>query len=153
MAAAPLINGYRFSFASLEITAQIGATDTELFIDVDDIGYEESLEIEYRYGTSRQPIGWTSGTYTPGEGVLQMGKSTFQQMVQKVGPGWLGILITMNASYADIGEPLTVDTVIGRISGAADSHQQGPGALVTNVKLKLFTILRNGIPAMLNRVF
>lgn len=153
MPAAPLINGYRFSFASLEITAQIGATDTELFIDVDDIAYEESLEIEYRYGAARQPIGWTSGTYQPGEGVLQMGKSTFQQMVQKVGPGWLGIQLVMNVAYADIGEALVVDTVIGRISGASDAHSQGPSPLVTNVKLKLFTILRNGIPAVLNRVF
>lgn len=152
MAIAPLINGRRFSFSSLEIAAQIGATGTSLFMDVDDISYGEKLEIEFRRGTSRTPIGWTSGTHTPQEGSMQMGKSTFAQMVTKVGPGWLGINLAMIIAYADIGEPLTVDTIIGRLTGAEDAHSYGPGALVTVVSFLPFTILRNGIPSMLNRV-
>lgn len=152
MAIAPLINGRRYSFSSLEIAAQIGATNTQLFMDVDDISYSEKLEIEFRRGTSRTPIGWTSGTHTPEEGSLQMGKSTFTEMVMKVGPGWLGINLAMIVGYADIGEILTVDTIIGRITGAQDAHSYGPGALVTVVNFLPFTILRNGIPSMLNRV-
>lgn len=153
MVASPLINGRRYSFASLEIAAQIGATATELFTDVDDISYSESLEVEFKRGTSRQPIGWTAGNYTPGDASMQMGKSTFTKMVTDIGPGWLGINLLMLVSYADIGEIVTVDTLIARIVGAEDSHAYGPGALVTVVKMLPFTILRNGIPSMLNRVF
>jgi hypothetical protein len=153
MGLGPLINGRRYSFSSLEIAAQIGATNTELFTDVDDISYSESLEVEFKRGTSRSPIGWTSGTYQPGDASMQMGKSTFQAMVQKTGPGWLGINLLLNVAYADIGEIVTVDTLVARIVGVEDAHSYGPGALVTVVKLLPFTILRNGIPPMLNRVF
>ncbi len=153
MALAPLINGHRYSYASIEIAAQIGATNTELFTDVSGISYNESLDVSFMQGTSRQPIGWTAGNYKPGDAALEMGKSTFTQMVLQTGPGWLGINLLLLVSYADIGEIVTVDTIIARIVGAEDAHDYGPDALKTTVKLLPFTILRNGIPSMLNRVF
>jgi hypothetical protein len=154
MGIAPLISGRRYSFASLEIAAKIGATSQELFLDVDDISYSESLVFEFKNGTSRQPIGNTSGVWQAQEGSLQMGKSTFAQLVTKVGPGWLGINMVMLVSYFDIGEPLTVDTIIARITGVEDAHSYGPGALVSNVKfMPISPIIRNGVPSMLNRVF
>jgi hypothetical protein len=150
---APLINGHRFSFASIEIVAQIGATKTGVFIDVDEITYSESLVIEFRRGTSRVPIGSTSGIWEPQECSMSMGKSTFNEMVTQVGPGWLGINLLMNVSYVDILETPAIDTIVGRIIGAEDAHTYGPEALKTVLKFMPITpILRNGVPSMLNRV-
>lgn len=151
---APLINGRRFSFASLEIVAKIGATSQELFLDVDAISYSESLEIEFKRGTSSVPLGSTRGNWVPQEGSMQMGKSTFNKMVSKIGPGWLGINLIMNVFYQDIGETLANDTIAARLVGKEDSHDYGPSPLVTVVKFMPTTpILHNGISGMLNRVF
>jgi hypothetical protein len=154
MAFSPLINGRRYSFASLEIAATIAGKGVEIFADVDDISYSEELEIAFRRGTSGTPLGWTQGNYNPGEATMQMGKSTFQRgIVEGIGAGWLGVNLTVAVKYSDHGEPLTVDTLIARIIGAEDAHSYGPDALVTMVTLQPFTILRNGIVPTLNRVF
>ncbi len=154
MPIAPLINGRRFSFASIEIAAKIGATSQELFLDVDDISYSESLVIAFKQGTARVPVGVTSGVWESQECSIVMGKSTFQDMVNTTGPGWLGINLLMVLNYADIGEPLVTDTIIGMITGCEDAHTYGPDALKTSLKFNPLTpILRNGISSMLNRVF
>lgn len=150
MALVPLINGHRYSYTSIEISIP---TAGGIFTDVKGIGYSEELDVAFVQGTSRAPIGWTAGTYVPGEAHLDMGKSTFTQMCMTIGPGWLGINLLMLVSYADIGEIVTVDTLLARIVGAEDSHDYGPDPLFTSVKLKPIQILRNGIPALLNRVF
>ena len=151
---APLVNGRRYSFASIEIAAKLGATGQELFFDVDDITYSESIAFEFKNGTARVPVGSTSGVWQPQEGSLQMGKSTAQKMIQKIGPGWLGINIIMLVSYFDIGEQVTVDMINGRLSGIEDAHSHGPAALSALVKfMPTSPILRNGISGMLNRVF
>jgi hypothetical protein len=152
MATTPLINGRRYSFASIELAATIAGNPSELFADVDAISYGDSLDVAYRYGTSRGPIGWTAGTYNPGDASIQMGKSTAQQMIQRIGPGWLGINLLIGVKYFDIGEQLTVDTLVARIVGLEDSHQYSADALVSVMALKPFSILRNGIFPLLNRV-
>jgi hypothetical protein len=150
---APLINGHRYSYASIELALQIGTGPVQIITDVDDISYSESLELAFKQGTSRTPLGWTSGNYTPGDCALQLGKSTFTQLVLNIGPGWLGINLNCNIAYADIGEIVTVDTLVARIVGVEDGHSYGPDPLHSSLKLKPFTILRNGIAPMLNRVF
>lgn len=154
MPVSPLINGHRYSYASIELAVQFGAGAVQIITDVDDISYSESLEIGFKQGTSRTPLGWTSGTYTPGDCALQLGKSTFtESIVLAVGDGWLGINLNCNIAYADAGEIVCVDTLIARIVGVEDAHSYGSDALHASLKLKPFTILRNGIAPMLNRVF
>lgn len=151
---APLINGRRFSFASIETFMKIGLTSQEIFIDLDDISYSESLVISYKQGTSRVPIGSTSGVWEPQECSVQMGKSSLNKLVLKTGPGYLGINMLFNVSFADFGEIICWDTIIGRITGIEDGFQAGPDALSSRLKFMPTTpILRNGIPGMLNRVF
>jgi hypothetical protein len=153
MALSPLINGRRYSYSSIEVVLQNGAGPPQLYTDISSVSYEEDLDVSFVRGTSRSPIGWTAGDYNPGDSSFEMGKSSFTQLVLTTGPGWLGINMVANIAYADIGEIVTVDTLIARIIGAADSHTTGPDALKTTLKIKPITILRNGIPSMLNRVF
>lgn len=151
---APLINGRRLSFASIETFMKVGLTSQEIFVDIDDISYSESLVIAFKQGTARIPIGSTSGVWESQECSIQLGKSSLNMLMLKTGPGYLGINMLFNVSFADQGEPICWDTIIGRITGIEDGHAAGPEALVSRLKFMPTTpILRNGVPGMLNRVF
>lgn len=153
MGIANLINGHRYSYSSLEITIAAATSKPKLFIDVDSIDYSESLEIAFRWGTSRAPIGSTAGRYTPEECTMKMGASTFAQMVTQIGPGWLGINVVIALAYLDVGEPLTTDTIPARITGRQNSHESGPESLITTVKfMPIDSLSINGVPSLLNRV-
>lgn len=154
MATAPLINGRRYSYASIELALKLGATSQSLVIDVDEINYSEALTIAFKQGTARVPIGSTSGVWESQEGSLVIGKSSMQDLINTTGPGWLGINMVMLVSYFDIGEPLTVDTIVGRLTKLEDAQTYGPDALKSTLSFMPITpILRNGISSMLNRVF
>jgi hypothetical protein len=149
----PLINGRRFSYASIELSMILGATKAAIFADVEEINYSERLEVAFKEGTARIPLGNTSGKWTPQEGNLVMGKSTFNQMVQQIGPGWLGINLLMTVAYSDIGEALAVDTVVARLVGHENAHSSTPDALKVSVALMpIAPMLVNGVLSMLNRV-
>lgn len=154
-APAPLINGRRYSFSSIELAIKAGATAQEIVTDVEDISYNESLVIAYKQGTSRVPLGSTAGVWEAQEGSLLLGKSSVTNLIQTIGPGWMGINAVILASYFDIGEVLTVDTIVCRLfTGIEDAHSYSPDALKQSVKfMPLTPILRNGISGMLNRVF
>ncbi len=150
---APLINGRRFSYASIELAMAIGATKAGIFVDVEEITYAEALEVGFKEGTARIPLGNTSGKWVPQECSLVMGLGTFNQMISQIGPGWLGINLIATVAYADIGEILAVDTIFARITGKENAHTSTPDALKTAVKLITTSPqLTNGIPSMLNRV-
>ncbi len=149
----PLINGRRFSYASIELFMALGATKSGLFIDVEEITYSESLEIAYKDGTARIPIGTTSGKWTPQECSMVMGLGTWNQMITQIGPGWLGINMIAVVTYQDIGEVLAVDTIFARLTGSEKAHTSTPDALKVAAKMMPTSpMLTNGIPSMLNRV-
>lgn len=146
---APLINGRRFSFASIEITI-IGPTGPEVFADIDEITYSESLEIEFRRGTSRIPLGSTSGVWTPQEGSLSMGKSSAAQFLAQLGPGYLGINLLFLISFQDVGEPLCTDELTLRLLGRENGHATGPEALHEVLKfIPVVPLVCNGVPSVL----
>lgn len=149
----PLVNGHRFGFSSIEAFASVGLVPRQLYLDIVDISYAEALEFEMKRGTARVPLGSTPGNWVEQECSFKMGKSTFQyQLVQAAGPGWLGINFRFDVAYADIGEPVVIDSVVGRITGVSDVHSYGNEPLEVEVKFKTTQpILRNGISSMLNR--
>lgn len=154
MGFASLINGHRFSYSSLEIAIAAATAKPQVYVDVDSIEYSENLEIAFRYGTSRGPIGSTAGRYTPEDLTMKMGFSTFAQFITQAGPGWLGLNMLITIAYADIGEPLTIDTIPCRLTGRSNAHETGAESLVTSVKfMPIDSITTNGVPSLLNRVF
>lgn len=152
MASAPLINGRRFSYTSTEIAITTIGKPFTIYNDIIEASYSERLAMELVHGTSRSPIGWTAGTYEPGEASLTIGKSSFQDLIQSIGIGWLGINIQATLIFSEIGEKPCTDTLIGRIIGAEDTMSYGPAPLATKLTIGLFSIARNGILPMLNRV-
>lgn len=148
-----LINGRRYSYASLEIIAKIGISPVNVLIDVAEITYGQGLDFAFKYGTAPVPLGVTQGNWTGTDGSMQLGESTLTDLVQQVGPGWMQVNFVMNVAYYDIGEPLTVDTIVARFIGEDHSHSYGPDALAAALNFRpISPILRNGISPMLNRV-
>lgn len=145
MAAIPLINGRRYSFASLELSLITPDGSSEIFIDINELTYSEALEISFIRGANQAPVGWTSGEYTPGDATISMAKSTFQALIERIGNGWLGSNLRVVAKYSDEGEPLTTDTLVTRIKGAEDTGSPGPDGLFTKMTLLPMIIKRNGI--------
>lgn len=147
-----LINGRRYSFASLEFNILKPSGASEVFIDIDAINYSHNLNIEFVPGTSQAPVGWTSGVYEPQDGSFSLAKSSFTRLVQDIGNGWMGANVKLVLNYADEGEPLTTDTIIARLSGAGNDHSAGPGHLKVEVTFKSILIKDGGITPLLNHL-
>lgn len=149
MGTAPLINGRRYSYSSIEYTLQAGVFAGTV-IDIDEISYSEQLDIAFRNGTSKIPLGSTAGVWQPQECTLSMGKSTFTQFMALVGPGWLGSNLLLMANYNDEGEPLTSDLITSRITGHSNEHSYGPDPLKVTLKfMTVIPIISNGVPSVL----
>lgn len=149
---APLINGYRYSFSSIELNFLAGAFVGRV-IDVDEITYGEQLDIAFRRGTSKIPLGSTSGVWEPQEGSFSIGKSTWTQFMLNIAATagqWLGLNFVLNINYNDVNEPLTTEVLTGRFTGSENNHAYGPDALKINVKFMLvIPVVTNGIPSVL----
>lgn len=145
MAETPLIKGRRYAYSSIEISILKPDGKSEIFIDVDEISYSDSLDIAFVPGTASTPVGWTEGQYTAEDTVLSLAKSSFNTgIVDGIGEGWLGANLEIVVKYSDVGEPLTTEVIVCRISKAEDSHTHGPEHLKTKMSCKTFYIVRNG---------
>ncbi len=149
---APLINGRRYSYSSIELNFLAGAFVGRI-IDVDEINYSEQLDIAFRRGTSKIPLGSTSGMWEPQEGTFSIGKSTwtaFMQNVASVAGQWLGLNFVLNINYNDVGEALTTDVLTARFTGIENAHAYGPDALKATIKfMPVIPIVTNNIPSVL----
>jgi len=148
----PLINGRRYSYASIEISITRGDAKTEIFVDISEINYADNLEVGDIEGTSRMFVGFTSGVYRPENTTFNIAKSSGQKLIDAIGDGWLGSNVSMSVKYADHGEPLNVDDITGMIIGISDGHSSGPDGLQQTVTLKTFKIVRNGIDPLGNGI-
>lgn len=145
-----LVNGRRFSHASLEITLQGVKGSAEIFIDVQEVSYGDSLEIVFVYGTNQAPLGATKGKYEPADAVLKMSKSAIQKVIEKIGDGWLGSSLQVVIKYSDEGEKQIVDSFVGPITKLDDSSSDGPDPIQPSITLKPFYVLRNKIKPLKN---
>lgn len=147
------LNGRRYSHSSLEITILKQTGKSELFIDVDSVDYGDHLNLAFVKGTNRQAIGLTAGEYETDDCSLSMGKSTFQQgIVSAIGNGWMGSNVSLTFSYSDVGEPLTVDRVVGVLAGVVDGSKAGPDPTKAVVRVVAMYISRNGIMPLENMI-
>ena len=149
---APLINGRRYSYSSIEMNFLAGGFVGRV-IDIDEINYTEQLDIAFRQGTSRLPLGSTAGTWVPQEGTFSIGKSTWSIFLLSLAiPNgqWLGKNFVLNVNYNDDGEPNTTDVITARFTGTENAHAYGPDALHVTVKfMPVLPFVTNGIPSVI----
>jgi len=141
----PLIQGHRYSFASIEALFNglkiLGFTS---------INYEDSLEPGKIWGSRPQKIGRTRGKQDP-KAEVEMLKLEWEQFKLTLGAAGVGfgeasfniIVVYAEQPYA----PVTTDTLIGcRITNVKDASQDGTDASKVTLTIDPMTILHNGVP-------
>jgi hypothetical protein len=141
----PLVNGVRMEWSSVEI--KLGG---DIFLGVASIDYTEKLDPTMVYGTHPQPIGRTRGQYLA-EGKIELYKSEALQLREKLGAGYLETPFDVVVQYAEPGQDVVTDELIGaRLKGLESSHSSGTDPLKESSDLSIMFIRRNGVQGLLN---
>jgi len=141
----PTVRGRKYDFSSIEFAIMAQGQAAQIFIECSGVDYDDSLEEAFLYGTNGAPIGRTRGQYNPGEATFNVSKQTEAVLVDQLGDGFYETEFDVTVKYSDEGLPLVVDTLEKcRIVGMPQSHASGPDPLMTQLKMKPMTVLRNG---------
>lgn len=140
MADFPLINGNRFGWASIILSA-----DDKEYNGFTAIDYEHSLEPGIVRGAGPWKAGRTRGEYDA-EGSLTMLRSDWDQMRGSFGAGYLEKDFQISVSYSEDAEGQVVtDELVGcRVTNVEYSHSQGTDALTVSLTLNIMYILEDG---------
>jgi hypothetical protein len=124
----PLINGDRYDFASI-----IAHINGGLVLGVKEISYKNSKERGEVRGTSPQKLARTRGQYKC-EASATLYRREFDELITQLGDGYMEIVFPITVSYANDGQPLVTDTIVGCTINE-DDHSNSSGTDPTEVKL------------------
>ena len=137
----PLINGHRFSFASLEIIMngipQLG---------VKSLNYSDELMPGEIYGTAPQKLGQTRGKQKTTFD-FEMYLLEWEVLRSSLGLGGLGYgetYWTCQVTFAEIGQPIKVDLINGiRVNKVESSNSDGTDGSFVKISCSAFRLLQN----------
>jgi hypothetical protein len=140
----PLVNGHRYSFASIE--ARFNGIP---FIGFSAINYKPSLKAGMVYGSRPQPIGRTRGkvefTFD-----FEMYRLEFEVFKATLGAGGIGygeIAFDTVVQYAELGQPVITDTIVAaRIEEVDLSNADGTYPSKVKCSCSALGMLLNGVP-------
>lgn len=139
----PLINGRRYSFASV-----ILKINGRQVVGVKEVSYNWKIDRAKVRGTNIQPLGMTRGEYDC-EGSLTFYKEDYDELIANLGDGYGEAVFDIAVSYADVGQPTVTDELRGcSLGGAEKSPSQGTDALEVKCDLSITYILENGRKAL-----
>jgi len=124
----PLINGVRYDFSSI-----VFHINGDLIIGVKEISYKNTRDRGEVRGTSLQKLGRTRGQYKA-EASATIFRREFDDLVDRLGDGYMEVVFPITVSYADDGQPLVTDTIVG-CTITEDEHSNSAGTDATEVKL------------------
>lgn len=130
----PLINGHRFSWASIE--AQFG--DAGLIIGLKSINYSPKLDPGKVYGTAPQKIGRTRGKAdeTADCEMLRLEFENLKETLGNQGIGYGETAFDIVVQFHEDGGPTLTDTIIGcRITAVDLSNADGTDASMAKLTL------------------
>lgn len=140
----PLVNGVRYSFASIEFDVA-----GKVILGMKEIAYTETQEPGEIRGTSSQLLGRTAGDYGV-ESSCTMYREEWDDLLDTLGEGYLRTVFDINVTYADEGAPTKTDKLVGcRIKSVEQSNSQGTEGLEVQLELHVMYLLRDnraGIP-------
>ena len=141
----PLINGDRYDFASI-----VFHINGDVVLGVKEISYKNSRERGELRGTSPQKLGRTRGTYKA-EASATLFRREFDELIKKLGDGYMEIVFPITISYANDEQPLVTDTIVGCTINE-DDHSNSSGTDPTEVKLTFdpMYILLTGVAPIKN---
>lgn len=140
----PLINGHRFSWAS--ISFDIDGSD---IIHIKEISYTSSMETADVRGTGPQKAGTTRGEYNA-EGSMTLLAEGWNELRARLGNGYMERRFRLIVSYAEVGQDVQTDELVGcRITSVEKGGSQGTDALEVSLELNITYILENGVQPLL----
>lgn len=135
----PLINGHRYSYASIELDVE-----GKRFYGHKEISYSQELEPGEVRGAHSQILGRTKGELKP-EASLTTYEEEWKEILDALGDGYMEKSLNVTVSYAESGRPTITDKLIGvRIKKVEKSHSQGGDALEVKLDLHPMWIEYNG---------
>lgn len=140
----PMINGHRYSWASVE-----HGVNGPIVRGIKSIDYDHSLTPTKILGTGPNPIGRTRGVYEAKANV-EMYRLEYENLKATLGQGGVGFgetSFTWVVQYADVGQPVITDTLEGaRIENPQFGGAEGGDALTVKFTLNVMLIKENGLP-------
>lgn len=135
----PLINGHRYSWASIEL--DIDGADQLQFKE---ISYSHTLEPGDVRGQGPQVAGTTRGEYSA-EGSVTFLKEGHDELIERFGDGYFEKRFNVTVNYAEEGQPVTTDRLVGcRLKASEKSGSQGTDGLEVTAPLHVTYITENG---------
>lgn len=138
----PIINGYRFSWASIVLS--VAGSDQP---GVKSISYKNAIARSEARGSGRQRLGMTAGNYTPEASFAMLLEEweNFKSTLDQSGP-WMDQPFDITVSFTE-GSNLRVDVITGcRVKSEAKDYSNGTDALEVKVELDVSgTITSNGL--------
>ena len=145
MATYPDINGLRYDYSSAEINVA-----GRVITGVKEVRYSHKLEPGKVRGTSAQINGRTRGQYEA-EASITLYKQEAQELIAALGAGYMEVAFEVVVHYADAGQPVTTDRIVGcRIKSQENSHQEGSDALSVKFDLDVIAVIENGVEPIRN---
>lgn len=142
----PLINGHRYSWASMEFDFD-GGLDIE---HIKEFSYKHSLEPGDVRGTGSQKAGRTRGEYNA-EGSMVLFREGWDILRNRLGNGYMEKSWTAVVNYADEGQPVVTDEVVGiRITSVELGGSQGTDASEVSIELNVLYIIEDGVEPIRN---
>lgn len=149
----PTVRGRKYDFSSIELSLIREGQASQVFVEITAVDYDDTLEQAFLYGADAAPLGKTRGQYQPGEATITVSKQTEAVLIDQLGDGYMEAEFDVTIKYSDVGLPLIVDTLEKcNIFGFGQGHATGPDPLVSEMKLRPTTILRNGKTPLLNHL-
>lgn len=140
----PLVNGHRYSFASIE--AIFGGFPT---IGFTEINYKPSLKGTLCYGSAPQPIGETRGKLELSVDwtMYRHEFELFKQGFPALGVGFGEYRFDIIVQYAELLMPVITDTIVGvRVQEPDLSNRDGTDPSMVKLTGSCLNILLNGVP-------
>jgi len=135
----PLINGHRYSYASIELDR-----NGKKFYGHKEISYSQDLEPGEVRGAHAQLLGRTKGELKA-EGSLTTYLEEWQELLDSLGDGYMEQAFDITVSYAEDGRPTVTDKLRGcRIKKVEESHSQGTDGLTMKIDLHILWIEYGG---------
>lgn len=140
----PLVNGHRYSFVSIEFSA-----NGLVMRGVKSIDYGDKLTPGKMRGTGPNVIGRTRGEYDA-DCSVEMYRLEWENLKQTLGTGGVGFGETawdITVTYGEVGQPVVTDTLEGcRITEARSGGSEGSDPTSVKLTIDLLRILWNGVP-------
>lgn len=150
----PFINGFSYSFASIEFKPQIlGGAALPNIISLQSIDYAPENDVKFPQGTNPNPLSVTRG-YIKNSAKAKMLLNEFEMLKQALGNAdptgnnaYGDVFFDVQVQYAESGAPVVTDSLRGcRIYKAPRTAAVGPDAIMVEVDLAPLLILLNGQP-------